>query len=380
MSEPHRNRLLYIDWLRGIAVLLMFAAHVFAAWIQPSLVMTTAYRWINVVAGYSAPLFLFLTGVGMAMAFESALARGSSRDDARRAARNRGLMIFIAAFVFRIQEHVLGGGPVANVLRVDILNCIGLSMLLCAVLAFPPTKGAFAWRAAGAAVIVALLAPYVGRIRWPEWAPWQIYSYLSDQRSWFFPLFPWLAYPFAGLFAGTVWARAGRAEGTARRVMLGTMLVGLLLVAGSWLYLGLPEPKFIAFGGRWRNLPSYTFTHIGWICVLAGVLWLVQPFFNPARFGPIRQLGRTSLLMYWVHVDLVYGHLVGEHALDIRGRLTLGQTALGLLVLTLIMLPLSWTRTRYFAAFKPAVVFERLWRDFTAQVRAAWQKKPSSAE
>jgi uncharacterized membrane protein len=378
MNDPYRNRILYVDWLRGIAVLCMFAAHVFAAWIQPSLVMSTAYRWVNVATGYAAPLFLFLTGVGMAMAFESALARGRSREDARRAARKRGLMIFIAAFVFRIQEHVLGGGPVANVLRIDILNCIGLSMMLCSVLAFPPAKGSLAWRTATVALIVVLLAPHVGRIRWPEWAPWQITSYLSDQRSWFFPLFPWLAYPFAGLFAGTVWARAGRAEGTARRAMLGTLLVGLLLVAGSWLYLGLPEPKYIAFGGKWRNLPTYTFTHLGWICVLAAVLWMVQPWFNPAHFGPIRQLGRTSLLMYWVHVDLVYGHLMGEHALDIKGQLTLGQTALGLVGLTLLLLPLSWVRTRYFAAFKPSVVFERLWRDFVAQVRGAWSKGPVS--
>ena len=117
MTDPHRDRLLYVDWLRGIAVLCMFAAHVFAAWINPSLVMTAAYRWINVAAGYAAPLFLFLTGVGMAMAFESALARGATRDEARRAARKRGWMIFIAALVFRVQEHVLGGGPVANVLR-----------------------------------------------------------------------------------------------------------------------------------------------------------------------------------------------------------------------------------------------------------------------
>jgi uncharacterized membrane protein len=380
MSDPYRDRILYVDWLRGIAVLCMFAAHVFAAWIQPGLVMTFAYRWINVAAGYAAPLFLFLTGVGMAMAFESALARGKSRDEARRAARKRGWMIFIAALVFRVQEHVLGGGPVANVLRVDILNCIGLSMVLCTVLAFPPEKGALAWRTAAVAVVVALLAPHVGRIRWPEWAPWQVYSYVSDQRSWFFPLFPWLAYPLAGLFAGTAWARAGRAAGTARGVMLGTILVGLLLIGLSWLYLGLPEPKYLAFGGKWRNLPSYTFTHIGWICVLAGSLWLVQPFFHPERFGPVRQLGRTSLLMYWVHVDLVYGHLTGEHALNIKGQLTLGQTAIGLLVLTLLMLPLSWARTRYFAAFKPAVVFERLWRDFVAAVRSAWGARTTTGQ
>lgn len=374
-STPH-SRLLYVDWLRGFAVLFMFAAHVFSSWTQPASLGHPVFRWVQVVSGYAAPLFLFLTGVGMALAFEGALARGATRDEARRSARKRGLMIFIAAIVFRVQEHVLGGGPVANLFRVDILNCIGLATLLCAALAFPPSRGAFAWRAAAAAVAVALLSPLVGHIPWPTWAPWQVYSYVADQRSWFFPLFPWLAYAFAGLFAGTLWARTGGGE-RARAVMLGTLLAGLLLVAGSWLYMGLPGPKFLAFGAQWRSNPAYTFTHIGWICVLAAVLWLVQPAFDPTRFGPLRQLGRTSLLMYWVHVDLVYGHLPGEHALDLKGQLTLGQTAIGLLVLTLLMLLLSWARTRFLGGFKPSVVFEHLWREFVAQVRTAWRKRPS---
>ena len=139
--------------------------------------------------------------------------------------------------------------------------------------------------------------------------------------------------------------------------------------------LGLPEPKFLVFGGKWRNLPTYTFTHLGWICVLAGVAVAGATVLQPGALrSRLRQLGRTSLLMYWVHVDLVYGHLAGEYALDLKGRLTLGQTAIGLLMLTLLVLPLSWARTRYFASFKPAFVFEKLWRDFVAQVREAWRK------
>jgi uncharacterized membrane protein len=378
MNTPAKNRLLYVDWLRGFAVLFMFAAHVFSGWTQPGLMWRPGFRWVQVVSGYAAPLFLFLTGVGMALAFDGALARGRSRAEARHDASKRGLMIFIAALVFRIQEHVLGGGPLANLFRVDILNCIGLAMLLCAALALPSKKDALAWRAGAVTLVVVFVSPLIGHLPWPKWAPWQVYSYISDQRSWFFPLFPWLAYAFAGLFAGTLWGRA-RSTASARVVMLGTLLVGLLLIAGSWLYMGRPSPKFFAFGAQWRNAPAYTLTHIGWICVLAGLLWLAQPLANAAHFGPLRQLGRTSLLMYWVHVDLVYGHLTGDLALNLKGQLTLGQAGVGLVVLTALMLLLSVARTRYFGAFKPSVVFERLWREFVAQVRAAWRRPPAGA-
>jgi len=382
-EQPKTARLLYIDWLRGLAVLCMLEAHVFSAWVRPELKTTLAFRWAQVVAGYAAPLFLFLTGVGMVLAFEAALRKGTPLKDAVRAARSRGLMLFVAAFVFRIQEHVLGGGPVANVFKVDILNCIGLSAMIAATVALPREPGRLAWRALGIALLVFAATPYVARIPWPSWAPWHLTSYITDQRTWFFPLFPWLGYLCAGMFAGTVWARAHSDKTpphhlhvtsdlrTGNVLMLGTIAFGLALVGASWFLTGQPSPRFIFFGATSRNLPAYAAAHLGWICILAGLFAFAQRWAVPPRFGPVRQLGRTSLLVYWVHVDLVYGHLAGSEALNLKGQLTVQQALVAFVVLTLLMLALSWVRTRYFSAFKPSVVFPRLWREFLAEVRAA---------
>ena len=61
----------------------------------------------------------------------------------------------------------------------------------------------------------------------------------------------------------------------------------------------------------------------------------------PGR-GPIRQLGRTSLLVYWVHLEIIYGDHVVPGA---RGNLPLGQAVVAVAILMLAMLALSYART-----------------------------------
>jgi hypothetical protein len=54
-------------------------------------------------------------------------------------------------------------------------------------------------------------------------------------------------------------------------------------------------------------------------------------------------MGQTSLLVYWVHIELVYGgfSILSKRAQSIRGA------SLGLLTIFLLMLLLSLARTQY---------------------------------
>ena len=56
-----------------------------------------------------------------------------------------------------------------------------------------------------------------------------------------------------------------------------------------------------------------------------------------------RQLGTTSLLVYWVHIELVYGRWFGVWKED----LTVPQVVAFTLVLLVLMAILSVLRTRY---------------------------------
>jgi hypothetical protein len=58
-------------------------------------------------------------------------------------------------------------------------------------------------------------------------------------------------------------------------------------------------------------------------------------------FSPLIQLGQTSLLVYWVHIEFVYGRvsILPKHAVDIP------TASLGLVAIFFFMLGLSLLRT-----------------------------------
>ena len=69
MSAPTaHDRLAYLDWLRGVTVLVMIEAHSFDAWMQPQEKTREVYGWLMILGGMAAPAFLFMAGVAVALA------------------------------------------------------------------------------------------------------------------------------------------------------------------------------------------------------------------------------------------------------------------------------------------------------------------------
>ena len=130
-ARPRRG---YLDWMRGLAVLIMIEAHVIDSWTRAADRQSTAFGWSMILGGFGAPLFLFLAGVSVALSASSKFRRLG--DPSRRVARGRrrGLEIFLLAFVFRVQAWVLGWGAPATLLKVDILNIMGPSIMAAAAL------------------------------------------------------------------------------------------------------------------------------------------------------------------------------------------------------------------------------------------------------
>src|SRR4029450_615195 len=93
------------------------------------------YQWAMVVGGFSAPLFLFLAGVAMALAAGSRLRKGLTAPETAAIARRRGWQILGLAFLFRLQSFIISGGPFPQTLvKGDILNGMGPPIVFGGVL------------------------------------------------------------------------------------------------------------------------------------------------------------------------------------------------------------------------------------------------------
>jgi hypothetical protein len=60
-------------------------------------------------------------------------------------------------------------------------------------------------------------------------------------------------------------------------------------------------------------------------------------------FSPLIQMGNTSLLVYWVHIEFVYGRF----SILPKGRCGIAKATAGFLIIFLAMLALSVLRTRW---------------------------------
>jgi uncharacterized membrane protein len=351
------SRLSYIDWLRGLACLLMFQTHCYDSWLRPDLRDTTLYHWSQLGGTLPAPLFIFLAGISMALVTERLREKGIARNTIAKQALLRGAEIFALGILFRLQEYALGYKwvPWTDRFRVDILNILGLSMILMALLCWLTSAeqivAARARSIAGAlfvATLIAMLTPPLWTNHRPRFLPWPLESYINgvhvfpEPQRWLFPLFPWAAFAFAGLAVGfLVYTSFARRNEPLFFFLLGLAGVGVCYL--SRIFDHSPVHLYAVYD-YWHSNPNFLLMRCG---ILLIIMFLVYAWCRSGLaqmgFSPVIQLGTTSLLVYWVHIEFVYGRL---SILPKRGC-SIPKATFGLFVIFLAMLGLSILRTRY---------------------------------
>src|SRR5580700_5552319 len=135
MTAPTPSRLAYIDWMRGLACVLMFQTHCYDSWLGGNARKSTFFMWSQLGGTLPAPLFLFLAGISFALVTDKLRQKGIPAGQIARTTIRRGAEIFGLGLLFRLQEYLIAWGwsPWSDLLRVDILNTIGLSMMLMGV-------------------------------------------------------------------------------------------------------------------------------------------------------------------------------------------------------------------------------------------------------
>jgi len=159
MSDKQKLRLSYIDWMRGLACLTMFQTHCYDSWLSDTARKSEFFKWSQLGGTLPAPLFLFLAGVSFALVTDKMRRRGATDNEIARTTIKRGAEIFGIALLFRVQEFILGlpGAPWTDLLRVDILNMMGISMMAMGVLCrVARTRAATIAASTGVALAIAL--------------------------------------------------------------------------------------------------------------------------------------------------------------------------------------------------------------------------------
>jgi uncharacterized membrane protein len=346
-TPPVSRRRGYLDWMRGLAVLIMIEAHLFDSWTEAAARSSDAFLRAIVLGGFGAPLFLLLAGVSVALSAGSKARRSADPQAASRAVARRGLEIFILAFLFRVQAWLLGLGSPWGLLRVDILNVMGPAIMTAAWLwGLVRAPGPRCLLFAAAAAMMSLLTPIVRAAPALAAIPDPLEAYLRPVPDFTnFMFFPWAGFVFAGGALGVLVDRARTVPAEAR-LNAGFLLAGSAVAAAAYVMSFQPSPY--ARSDFWTSSPSFFLLRMGLMTAGLGAAyaWSRRPWTR--RWSPLEQLGRTSLFIYWIHVELVYGLI----SLKLHRALGLGEAATAFVLFAALMLVCSVAKDRVVASWR----------------------------
>jgi len=328
----------------------MIQCHVFNSFTLVNQRQTGVYVFSQFIGGMAAPLFLFMAGMTSGFQMESLERRETRRWNRCRAALWRAGYIFLIAYLFRLVNW-LGSLPnpsLQDLLKVDILNAMGLAMTAFSFVALLDHARRIRVALAGA-LAVAAVAPLMSSLAWTG-VPLVLKNYLvPSPNTGQFPFFPCAAYVGFGLAAGSFVKRSDvtRTEspspgGAMDRLMQWLVLVGFGLIFSAEYFANLPWSVY-AKSEFWRNSPALILIRVGIILLMLAGAYLWTALRAGSGWSWIQSFGKTSLLVYWVHVTLVYGGV----ATPLKRALTPAGSALATIIVTLLMLVLAEARLRF---------------------------------
>jgi len=137
-------------------------------------------------------------------------------------------------------------------------------------------------------------------------SPIWLRPYLSIQFKSQFPLFPWASFLICGTILGFWFTKASEEKKDALRMKW----FGILAVAGIVLSIGAEFMPVTIYPDHnfWRASPEFFFVRLGCVVLALAGLWRIEQWRHSSSSSLISLFGQESLLVYVVHLLIVYGY------------------------------------------------------------------------
>lgn len=364
-SNPqHTLRLVFVDLLRGWAVIVMFETHVFNAMLSANLREGWWFDVLNFVNGMVAPSFLFVSGFVFVLSAKRKVGQYRAFGPVFWKQIGRMLVILVIAYGLHLPffsyRKIMGGVDVEGWLKfyqVDILHCIvaGWFFLLASFMLIRSESTLRRWIFASGVAFV-LAAPFIWDIDFVPYVPAPLAAFLNAQHYSIFPIFPWLGFMLAGCYTGLTYLDAvalGDGSGGKQFVRRAVILAGVLVILSS--ILSLVSMQIPLASASWRANPLFFSLRLGIILLFMGACWLYAERRSAGRSSQssssfVLDISRESFLVYTLHLLIIYGKYLREKNLvDLYGgTLGVAECVVWSIVLTLLMVAVAkvWGRIK----------------------------------
>ena len=310
--EKKTARLYFIDAMRAWAILMMLQGHFIDGLLDNAFRDNTdlSFNIWKYFRGITAPVFFTVSGFIFTYLLIRVPQKGMQNPRIKKGIK-RGLQLIFIGYLLRTNLLGILGGEIYDAFYlVDVLHCIGLSLLGIIgiyLLSQNGKKSLLPSLLIGVTGVLFLFEPIYSQWSF-SFLPQAMGNYFTKANGSVFTIIPWFGYTTFGAFMSVLFTRYKNFKNLYQYAITLCLLTGLgLIFFSSDFLLGLSELTGIAVFEE-IAMNNYLFIRLGDVFLVFAVFMLFRSLMTNAT---ILKLGQSTLSIYVIHFVILYGSFTG---------------------------------------------------------------------
>lgn len=314
--EKFSLRLTFVDVIRAFAICMMLQGHFIDGLLsqnyrdESNIIFST---WLY-FRGITAPVFFTVSGfIFMYLLAKETLPQKMGWKHIRvQKGIKRGIVLIFTGYLLRFNIfNFFSDITDWNFKMVDVLHCIGLSLLfLIAIYLFSYKKKKWVAPAIllSTTFVLFIFSPIYNTLPY-NYLPVWIANYFTKVNYSVFTIFPWFGYASFGAFMGVLFSIYKENKNIYNYFIGLSLSFGLLLIFGtSSLFSTLYEKTNLQLLGLLAQ-PNFVFQRLGNVLLIFAFFTILR---NVITSKFIQKIGQNTLSIYIIHYIILYGSLTGQ--------------------------------------------------------------------
>ena len=355
------SRLIFIDIIRAFAICMMLEGHFIDGLLAPEYrdENNLFYATWHYIRGMTAPVFFTVSGfifTYLLIKEQNPAKMGWNHVRVQKGVR-RGINLIIIAYLLRANIFNLftPGYTDMNVRRVDVLHCIGLSLLFLIAFYLLTYRRKNRLRMSimllGTTFVAFFFEPIYSHLTY-EYLPMALANYFTKENDSVFTIFPWFGYASLGGFMGFLFYKNRENPHLYRNMVIWYILLGVILITFPyWMgkiadTLQIHSLQLIAHG-------DYLIKRIGNVLLFFALFMILRHVLTSPT---LQKIGQNTLSIYVIHYIILYGSFTGMGLYRyFHDQLTPWQAIIGAILFVIVTILITFLYMR-----KEALIDEKI--------------------
>ena len=355
------SRLIFIDIIRAFAICMMLEGHFIDGLLAPEYrdENNLFYATWHYIRGMTAPVFFTVSGfifTYLLIKEQNPAKMGWNHVRVQKGVR-RGINLIIIAYLLRANIFNLftPGYTDMNVRRVDVLHCIGLSLLFLIAFYLLTYRRKNRLRMSimllGTTFVAFFFEPIYSHLTY-EYLPMALANYFTKENDSVFTIFPWFGYASLGGFMGFLFYKNRENPHLYRNMVIWYILLGVILITFPyWMgkiadTLQIHSLQLLAHG-------DYLIKRIGNVLLFFALFMILRHVITSPT---LQKIGQNTLSIYVIHYIILYGSFTGMGLYRyFHDQLTPWQAIIGAILFVIVTILITFLYMR-----KEALIDEKI--------------------